>query len=363
MGFFPLTGTQGLYTQWANTFKATVAAVNASGGVKGHQLVPIVCDTGITANGAISCGREAVSDKAFGVVDFSENGAYEPLLQNAGIPDLNDLTDPAFYSNPISFPVFPGGAAFFAGFVGTAQHVGCKTMTLVNAFPETAAEVDAENSAIATAGKALGVKVSAPVLVPSAAVDMSTSVAQALSYKPQCIAVQSAGADTDGIIEAAHASAPSVHLITGEGFIAPGQFASLPASLAASIDIFDTSLQETNTSSAGVRAWLKVVNTYSASPKAYNSDGATIWTSTELLVDVADHVGVVNAHNVDAYLNQDHEFSYGVLPGVNFTKPVTPNPVGKRVFDACVIRVRYSDNKYYTVGSFYSVFSGKTCTI
>jgi hypothetical protein len=74
-------------------------------------------------------------------------------------------------------------------------------------------------------------------------------------------------------------------------------------------------------------------------------------------------VGVVNAHNVDAYLNQDHEFSYGVLPGVNFTKPVTPNPVGKRVFDACVIRVRYSDNKYYTVGSFYSVFSGKTCTI
>lgn len=206
MGFFPLTGTQGLYTQWANTFKATVAQINASGGVKGHHLKAIVCDTGISANGAISCGREAVADNAFGVVDFSESGAYEPLLQRAHIADLNDLTDPAFYNNPVSFPVFPGGAVFFAGFVGTAHHIGCKKMTLVNAFPETAAQVDAENAAIATAGKALGVTVTSPVLVPSTAVDMSSPVAQALSNKPGCVAVQSAGSDTDGIIEDVHSS-------------------------------------------------------------------------------------------------------------------------------------------------------------
>jgi len=363
MGFFPLTGTQGLYTQWANTFKATVAQINASGGIKGHHLKAIVCDTGISANGAISCGREAVADNAFGVVDFSESGAYEPLLQRAHIADLNDLTDPAFYNNPISFPVFPGGAVFFAGFVGTAHHIGCKKMTLVNAFPETAAQVDAENAAIATAGKALGVTVTSPVLVPSSAVDMSSPVAQALSNKPDCVAVQSAGSDTDGIIEDVHSSDPSVSLITGEGFIAPGQFASLPPALAASVDIFDTSLQETNTSVAGVRSWLQTVNKYSASPQAFNSDGATIWTATKVLAEAASSVSVVNAQNVEAYLNGNHTFSYGVLPAVNFTKPVTPNPVGKRIFDACVIRVQYKSAKYYTVGQFYNVFNGKTCSV
>jgi ABC-type branched-subunit amino acid transport system substrate-binding protein len=363
MGFFPLTGTQGLYTQWANTFKATVAQINASGGVKGHHLKPILCDTGISANGAIACGREAVADKAFGVVDFSESGAYEPLLQQAGIPDLNDLTDPAFYNNPVSFPVFPGGAVFFAGFVGTAHHIGCTKMTLVNAFPETAAQVDAENAAIATAGQALHVTVTSPVLVSSTAVDMSSPVAQALANKPGCIAVQSAGSDTDGIIEAAHSSDPSVKLITGEGFIAPGQFASLPPALAASIDIFDTSLQETSTTTAGVREWLQTVNKYSASPQAFNSDGATIWTATKVLAQAASNVSVVNAKNVDAYLNANHTFSYGVLPAVNFTKPVTPNPVGKRIFDACVIRVQYTNAKYYNVGQFYNVFSGQTCNV
>ncbi len=363
MGFFPLTGTEGLYTQWANTFKATVAQINASGGVKGHHLKPVVCDTGISANGAIACGREAVADKAFGIVDFSENSAYEPLLQQNHIPDLDDLTDPATYNNPVSFPVFPGGAVFFAGFVGTAHHIGCSKMTLVNAFPETAAQVDAENSAIATAGKALNVTVTSPVLVPSTAVDMSSPVAQALSNKPDCIAVQSAGADTDGIIEAVHSSAPTVKLITGEGFIAPGQFASLPPALAASIDIFDTSLQETNTSVSGVRDWLATVNKYSANPQAFNSDGATIWTSTKVLAQAAGSVSVVNAQNVYAYLNGNHTFDYGILPSVNFTKPVTPNPVGKRIFDACVIRVQYKNAKYYTVGQFYNVFSGQTCKV
>jgi hypothetical protein len=48
---------------------------------------------------------------------------------------------------------------------------------------------------------------------------------------------------------------------------------------------------------------------------------------------------------------------------VNFTKPVTPNPVGKRIFDACVIRVQYMNAKYYNVGQFYNVFTGQTCNV
>jgi hypothetical protein len=71
----------------------------------------------------------------------------------------------------------------------------------------------------------------------------------------------------------------------------------------------------------------------------------------------------VNAQNVYAYLNGNHTFDYGILPSVNFTKPVTPNPVGKRIFDACVIRVQYKSAKYYTVGTFYNVFSGQTCKV
>lgn len=363
MAFFPLTGTDGLYTQWANTFTATVKQINAAGGIHGHKINGVICDTGITAPGAVACGREAVSDHAFGIVDYSQIAPFESLLIKAGIPDVNDLLDPAWYDSPVSFPVSPGGAVFFAGFVGTAHQVGCKSMTLINAFPESATVVDAENAAIAKAGSTQGVTVTPPVIVSQSTVDMSGPVAQAIGYKPDCIVVQSAGADTDGIIEAAHSANSAVKVIIGEGYIAPGQFQSLPASLASSVVIFDSSYQETNTSLPDVQTWVNTVNTLSASPKALNSNGAVIWTATKTLVDAADSVKVVNAQSVMAYLNGNHTFGFGLMPPVNFTMPVTPNPVGSRIFNACVIRIRYDNGSFYTVGSFYNVFSGASCQV
>jgi ABC-type branched-subunit amino acid transport system substrate-binding protein len=360
MGFFPLTGTEGSYQQYANAFTATVAQINADGGVHGHKLNPIVCDTGITANGAIQCGQEAVTDNAFGVVDFAQVAPFEPLLEQHNIADLNDWTDPLEYNSPISFPVFPGGSAFFVGFVATAKRVGCSTFTLVNAFPETAAAADAENASLTVAAKTLHLTVTPSVIVSSSTTDMAAPVAEALAYHPGCIGVESVGADTDGIIEAAHTADPSVKLITGEGFLAPGQFSSLPTSLATSVDIFDTSDQETSSLPA-VASWLATIKKYSASPQGFNSNSVTIWSSTKILAAAASAVTTVNAASVDAYLNGDHTFDFGAMPPVNFTKPV-PNPIGKRLFDACITQIRFHTNGlYYAVGPFFNVFTDQDC--
>lgn len=362
MGFFPLTGTAGFMTQFVNTFQATVDQINASGGVHGHKLKAIVCDTGETANGGITCAREAIADKAFGVVSFAELGEYEALLQSAGIPDLNDLTDPLFYNNPVSFPVFAGGNVFFAGYVATAHHIGCTKMTLINAFTQTTAADQIEDTALSETAKPLGVTVTSSVIVPSTTVDMSAAVARALSYKPGCVAVQGSGSNVDATIQALHSSDPAVKIIIGEGFMPPGQIESLSPALAASLDLFDTSYQEADTSHSGVLAWLYTVNHYSTNPKALVSSGATIWTATKVLAEAASNVNVVNAHNVDAYLNGNHTFDFGVDPAVNFTKPVKPNPFGDRIFAACVIRTQYANSAYHSVGQFYNVFNGKPCS-
>ena len=47
---------------------------------------------------------------ASGFTLASQNAPFEPLLEKAGIPDLNDLLDPLWYNSPVAFSASPGGA-------------------------------------------------------------------------------------------------------------------------------------------------------------------------------------------------------------------------------------------------------------
>ena len=69
--------------------EAAVDSINASGGIDGHRLKIVVCDTQLTAAGELSCTRELIADKVVAVVDpavfIDQSGAEIDLLQKAKI--------------------------------------------------------------------------------------------------------------------------------------------------------------------------------------------------------------------------------------------------------------------------------------
>jgi hypothetical protein len=78
-----------------------------------------------------------------------------------------------------------------------------------------------------------------------------------------------------------------------------------------------------------------------------------------LAVYAAQHATSVTPAAAYAYLSHDTSYVSGVVPPVNFvTAP--PNPLGPREVAPFAIREKYQNGQFYTVGSFYNVFTGAT---
>jgi branched-chain amino acid transport system substrate-binding protein len=78
--------------------KAEVAAVNAAGGVHGHQIILKVYDTGSTAAGGQNAVRSALGAKVTAIVSVSQfiDGGL-PLLASSGVPAVGFGVSPNWY--------------------------------------------------------------------------------------------------------------------------------------------------------------------------------------------------------------------------------------------------------------------------
>ncbi|KAA1394218.1 ABC transporter substrate-binding protein [Aeromicrobium ginsengisoli] len=113
--------------------KASAKALNAAGGLGGHEVKVITCNDGNDPNTAAACARQAVSKKAIAVVGgFTTSGAsIVPIIAKAGIPWIGP---PGFSADELaskdSYPLIAGSVAF-AGLGQRAAKDGCKTIATV----------------------------------------------------------------------------------------------------------------------------------------------------------------------------------------------------------------------------------------
>src|SRR3984957_18683229 len=72
--------------------QAAAMAINASGGINGHQVKIISCNDQFNPNVAAQCGRTAATDHVVAVVgNKSTNGTViDPILQQEKIPSVGD---------------------------------------------------------------------------------------------------------------------------------------------------------------------------------------------------------------------------------------------------------------------------------
>ena len=171
---------------------AAVKAINASGGVAGHPITMITCDAGQpvgTAQGALNCGREAVSDHVLAVIGtFSvEAGPLFTYLEQQSIPSISTpdaSNDNIQNTSPLSWVTFPAAAAVPPGTVLALAAAGCKKITgfALSTGNTGSAQYVAYDKA---AAKSAGVQYVSVDIAPNA--DLATAVAQAESQGSDCI--------------------------------------------------------------------------------------------------------------------------------------------------------------------------------
>ena len=130
MQLIPLSGTAGAFVPWENAAKATVAQINATGGVAGRKLQLEVCDTGTIPQTA-ACGQQAVADKVVGIVSISASAAYEPYIEPAYIATINQMRDPVEYSASNSFTLTAGTPGIASGMGAFAKALSCKHVVMM----------------------------------------------------------------------------------------------------------------------------------------------------------------------------------------------------------------------------------------
>jgi branched-chain amino acid transport system substrate-binding protein len=111
-----------------------IAALNARGGMHGHEVKLVYCNDKADPNEAATCARQMVQEKVVAMVGgysiFDANS--EPILQKAGIPQIgiNPIAPQLFTADNIYLPSAPALVSYRA-LVGFAAKQGLQPTSLI----------------------------------------------------------------------------------------------------------------------------------------------------------------------------------------------------------------------------------------
>ncbi|GAA4550220.1 ABC transporter substrate-binding protein [Pseudonocardia xishanensis] len=169
--------------------QAAVNEVNAAGGIDGHQVQLLSCDSQNDPNSAAACARRAVSEKVSAVVgmqSLQSNGAIT-VLEKANIASVggNDIGS-LDRTSPISFPLTSTPSVLFSIVPTMPDHDKCARPGVFSV------DVPVATEAADTITKYYARKVpnAAPVRVvsvPVAATDVSAQVSALLEGGTDCV--------------------------------------------------------------------------------------------------------------------------------------------------------------------------------
>jgi ABC-type branched-subunit amino acid transport system substrate-binding protein len=169
--------------------ESAAAAINAAGGINGHEVVIVTCDIRDNPAQEQACAQKAISEKVTAVVgSLFESGAQSiPALQQAGIPIIGNLGvyTPAEFSNPDVWPLMGGASTTYPAIPHLVAKQGLKRLAVVQFSGQGAGLT----SLIQAQTKQAGMTYAGTVNVPLTASDYSTYV-QALKGMHPDVVVQ-----------------------------------------------------------------------------------------------------------------------------------------------------------------------------
>jgi branched-chain amino acid transport system substrate-binding protein len=311
-----------------------VKAINASGGVNGHPLQVIQCNTQNNPNGAAACGREMVSDGVVALVgSITGYGAQViPILNSAHIPSLGQIAvGSADLTNPNGFPFAPSGIGVAVGEPLLAVSLGDTKVSQVR-VNLTATAALPQLAAIGLAPK--GLKLVNTVAIPMNSPDMSSYVAAATANGTNGISIILQPADLENFVKAAKQASFTGSLVSDSANtlrdIVNG-FASTMNGIYAVDECYPASYTS-NPSVAAMNAQIDAVDPHVV--KDYTVEDA--WASVYLFKQVAQGMSTVTGASIIAAMPSVTNFTTGVFPPIDFSKPITAIP-GLHIYNPYVL--------------------------
>jgi ABC-type branched-subunit amino acid transport system substrate-binding protein len=367
LGFISdLSGNGGADLPYEQATVGSVKAVNARGGIRGHQLKLIICDSQTNDNADAACGQQLVSDHVFAVIDDAAEPAALPYFQSAGIPDLNIGGLIQEWTSPVSFAINNLGLTSSVGFTALAKQEKCKSFAAVSSNATSPAVANAQENGLAGEAKHEGIDFKDYIDVPSNTPDMSSYVAQAVSKGIDCIALEGSGAQEISMLKAMLSEPANIKVVTGISFLsAPGEaqsIAPIAAQLGKRLIVLTATEDITDTSNSLVQQWVRDQTKYGQKPLDLGSSvSQTLWGELQLLVKAGNAIyPKVTASATLNYLNHVSNFWPGVFPPVSFDKAV-PNRFGPRVFAVWIAPTKYVNGiSFPRTGPFVDLLTGAT---
>jgi ABC-type branched-subunit amino acid transport system substrate-binding protein len=215
-----MTGTTGVDQSAPLGASAAAQAINDAGGLNGHDIEVISCDTASDPNKSVQCARSAIDKGVLAVVgSFDPIGSATllPVLEAAKIPYIGPLgIGPADFTSPVSFPVSSGAPGGTFGMVALMKSEGCTTVALWgdSAFDPITAKnlIGSVESAGMTA---------IPVELPQTATDVTPQVSQALDGNPDCVAFSASGLQAVQLFKGVRGAGSDAKMFSAYGTLIP----------------------------------------------------------------------------------------------------------------------------------------------
>jgi ABC-type branched-subunit amino acid transport system substrate-binding protein len=183
----PATGPVA-YPDIQGAASGAVRALNSSGGIDGHPVKLVFCDTAFDPNKEQACARQMVSDQVIATAgDFTP--AAEPqviqILAAAGIPSVGTWTfSSAGTGSPYSYPFLDNDFFDNAAQVDWGMQAGGKRVAEVRVdIPSTSTW----GTFVSNAVNHLGGTMATSIAVPSTATDLASQAAAVLASKPDVV--------------------------------------------------------------------------------------------------------------------------------------------------------------------------------
>jgi hypothetical protein len=259
----------------------------------------ITCNDHITANGAVTCAREAVADHVTAVVGLTGfDPQINPILAAAKIPVLqwviSDFSDALSGSGQwsIQFPVNGGALPDWVGEVFAAKAAGAKSVAFVVVnFPGIDVVVNLEKQVAAK----IGLKVLGTVNTVLTQTEFASTAQQLSSLKPDAVLLAATSPQEDAILAAAATTGFSPTWVSDSGTFNPQTFAAF-AKLAPHIWMSSAVPFANDTSYPAIKTMNQEMNAAVAAgisnAAAGNRDETTVysWLSTHAFAQVADTI-------------------------------------------------------------------------
>jgi branched-chain amino acid transport system substrate-binding protein len=332
---------------------AAVKAINAAGGVNGHPLVVVQCDTKNNPDGAAACGRQLVSSGVVAMVgSITGFGAsLLPILQAAHIPSLGQIAvGAADLANPDGFPFAPSGIGVAVGEPALAASLGAKKISEVRVNLSATAGLPA----LANIGLAPhGLKLLNSVALPMNSPDMSPYVAAATAHGADGISMILQPADLENFVKAAKQAGFQGKLVSDSANVLRDIQNGFTSDMNGVYTV-DECLPATDTSNPAVQKMDNEVNAVDTKVvKDYTVEDA--WASVYLLAQAAKGMTNITAPAVLAAMPSVTNFDVGVFPPVNFSQPITTIP-GLHIFNPYVVYEQVQNGKLVPVtGQFVKI--------